>query len=150
MHLSSLLWFCFPPWRIEFVFFFSNLDFDLVFSIGILLVLFIGFLLKTGSIGFAEMENRLNLRSQQKNCASKLFLVLEILRKENGWKSQTKSSIYGSNCSLYVRFRDDDIDLGEHSSDESDFDSDWECKVETNADAAAPDSASMFCKCRTR
>ena len=33
---------------------------------------------------FVEMENRLNMKSQHRNCASKSFLVLKILRKENG------------------------------------------------------------------
>ena len=43
-----------------------------------------------------------------------------------------------------------DIDLGKHSSDESDLDCDWECEVETNADAAAPDSAGMSVELDTR
>ena len=45
---------------------------------------------------------------------------------------------------------DDDIDLGEHSSDMSDLDSDWECEVETNPDAGAPDSADMSVESDTR
>ena len=45
---------------------------------------------------------------------------------------------------------DDDIDFGEQSSDKSDPDSDWECEVETNADAATPDSAGMSVEPNTR
>lgn len=44
----------------------------------------------------------------------------------------------------------DAIDLGEHFSDESDLDNDWECEVKTNADTAAPDSAGMSVEPDTR
>ena len=45
---------------------------------------------------------------------------------------------------------DDDIDFGEQSSDKSDPYSDWECEVETNVDAASPDSARMSVEPNTR
>ena len=84
-------------------------------------------LLYTGLIWFAEMENRLSLHSQQKTALRNHFLFSRYW--ENNIAENRKQNLPSMDQIVHFMFNsDNDTDLGEHSSDKSDLDSNWECK----------------------